>query len=172
MTLDVWELHSKSKKKMRKTHLINCYDNRIGPNTTYLEDLNSNKRFIQDIDWNQLIQGQIILLSDFNAYSSIWNPLISTKIDAGPLKEIIKKYDLILNNESGVITRPNARRNQSIIDLTFTSIAIGLLNSWIIEEEFSIPSDHELIVFEWTDLELNQFKNENQETIDWNIQKL
>ena len=148
MALDVWELHPKSKKKMRKTRLINCYDNKIGPNTTYLGELDSNRRAIEDVNWNLLIQGRTILLGDFNAHSPIWNPLISTRIEAGPLEEIVEKYDLILNNEPGVITRPNARKNQSIIDLTFTSTAIGLLNSWTIEEEYSTPSDHELIVFE------------------------
>jgi hypothetical protein len=172
MALDVWELHPKSKKKMRKTRLINCYDNRIGPNTTYSGEIDSNRRAIEDVNWDQLIQGRIILLGDFNAHSPLWNPLISTKIDAGPLEEIIEKYDLILNNEPGVITRPNARKNQSIIDLTFTSTAIGLLNSWTIEEEFSTPSDHELIVLEWADLEFNQFRSKNQEITGWNIQKL
>jgi hypothetical protein len=40
---------------MRKTRLINCYDNRIGLNTTYLGELDSNKRAIEDVNWNLLI---------------------------------------------------------------------------------------------------------------------
>ena len=56
--------------------------------------------------------------------------------------------------------------------MTFTSTAIGLLNSWTIEEEYSTLSDHELIVFEWLDLDLNQSKSCNQETTGWNIKNL
>jgi hypothetical protein len=49
--------------------------------------------------------------------------------DANSLEAIIDKFDLILNNELGAITRPNSRDNNSIIDLTFTTTSIGLLNS-------------------------------------------
>jgi hypothetical protein len=49
--------------------------------------------------------------------------------DANSLEAIIDKFDLILNNKSGAITRPNSRDNNSIIDLTFTTTSIGLLNS-------------------------------------------
>lgn len=173
LAIDVWELHPQSKRKMRKTRLINCYDNRIGPNTTYIGDIDLNRRAIEDINWDLLIQGRTILFGDFNAHSPIWNPLISTKIEAGPLEQIIENFDLILNNEPGVITRPNARKNKSIIDLTFTTTPIGLLDSWLIEEEYSTPSDHELIVFEWLDLTLNQLKTcEKSEITGWNIDKL
>jgi hypothetical protein len=65
----VWELHPQSKQKRRKTRLINCYDNRIGLNTTYQGDVDSNRRAIEDIDWALLIQGRTILLEDFNAHS-------------------------------------------------------------------------------------------------------
>jgi hypothetical protein len=46
----VWELYLQSKKKMRKTRLINCYDARIGPNTIYQGDIDFNKRAIEDIN--------------------------------------------------------------------------------------------------------------------------
>jgi hypothetical protein len=78
--------------------------------------------------------------------------------DANSLKAIIDKFDLILNNELGAITRPNSRDNNSIINLTFTTTSIGLLNSWLIEEEYTTPSNHELIVFDWSDIESNQSK--------------
>ena len=74
------------------------------------------------------------------------------RVEAGLLKQIIKNFDLILNNKPGAIIRSNARNNRSIIDLTFTTTSIGLLNSWLIEEEYSTPSDHELIVFKWLDV--------------------
>jgi aminoglycoside N3'-acetyltransferase len=74
--------------------------------------------------------------------------------DVDSLEAIIDKFDLILNNEPGAIIRPNSRENNSIIDLTFTTTSIGLLNSWLIEEEYTTPSNHELIVFNWQDIEL------------------
>ena len=86
-------------------------------------------------------------MDDFNVHSSIWNPLISIRIETESLKEIIEKYDLILKNESEIITRSNTRKNQSIINLTFSSITIELLNSWINKEKFFTFLDHEFIVF-------------------------
>ena len=47
-----------------------------------------------------------------------------------------------------------------------------LLDSWLIEEEFSTPSDHELIVFSWLDLNTDQLKPCNQEITGWDIDKL
>jgi hypothetical protein len=67
--------------------------------------------------------------------------------DVDSLEIIIDKFDLILNNELGAIIRPNLRENNSIIDLTFTTTSIELLNSWLIEEEYTTLSNHELIVF-------------------------
>jgi hypothetical protein len=42
LALDIWDLYSYSQKKARRTRLINYYDNRIGPNTTYQGDIDSN----------------------------------------------------------------------------------------------------------------------------------
>ena len=103
----------------------------------------------------------MILFDDFNAYSLMWNPLILMRIKVGLLKRIIKNYSLILNNESGVIIRSSMRNNKSIIDLTFTSMSMGLLESWLIEEEYSTSFNHELIVFKWLDFNINQSKAYN-----------
>jgi hypothetical protein len=40
---------------MRRTRLINSYDNKIGPETVYQGDIDSNRRAIDDIDWKPLI---------------------------------------------------------------------------------------------------------------------
>jgi hypothetical protein len=50
LALDIRDLHPFSQKKARRTRLINCYDNRIGPNTIYQGDIDSNRRAIDDID--------------------------------------------------------------------------------------------------------------------------
>jgi hypothetical protein len=42
LTLDIWDLQPNTQKKTRRTRLINYYDNRIGLNTTYHGDIDSN----------------------------------------------------------------------------------------------------------------------------------
>jgi hypothetical protein len=81
------------------------------------------------------------------------------------LEAIIDKFDLILHNKPGAITRSNSRDNNSIIDLTFTTTSIRLLNSWLIEEEYTTPFNHELIVFDWSDIESNQSKTPQNQDI-------
>jgi Endonuclease-reverse transcriptase len=94
-----------------------------------------------------------VLLGDFNAHSPAWNPLVSQRKEAGPLEQLIKDYDLILNNELGAITRPGKENKGSIIDLTFTITEIGPLDLWAIEEDKPTPSDYALIVLEWADID-------------------
>jgi hypothetical protein len=40
---------------MRRTRLINSYNNRIGLGTVYQGDIDFNRRAIDDIDWEPLI---------------------------------------------------------------------------------------------------------------------
>ena len=105
LTINIWDIHSKIKAKIRKIRLINTYDVIISPETVYQGEYIYIKRAIEDINWNIILRGRAILLRDFNAYNPAWNPLITTRIRAGPLEQIIEDYDLILNNESGVIIK-------------------------------------------------------------------
>jgi hypothetical protein len=102
------------------------------------------------------LRGRVVLLRDFNAYSPLWD-LFQTRNNAGPLEDIIAEFGLILNNEPGAIIRPTEAVNScyigSIIDLTFTTPEIGLLESWVIEIDHLTPLDHELIIFQWLDKE-------------------
>jgi Endonuclease-reverse transcriptase len=97
-----------------------------------------------------------MLLGDFNAHSSLWDPF-QTRKNVGPLEDIIAEFGLILNNEPGVITRPAEAVNSCylgfIIDLTFTTPEIGSLESWAIEIDYLTSLDHELIVFQWLEKE-------------------
>ena len=79
---------------------------------------------------------------------------------------------LILNNEPGAITRPGVTHAGSIIDLTFTTIEMGFLDFWAIEEDLPTPSDHELIVFEFPDLKRTPKDNTNGEITGWKIDDL
>jgi hypothetical protein len=78
------------------------------------------------------LRGRVVLLRDFNAYSPFWD-LFQTRNNAGPLKDIIAKFGLILNNKLGAIIRPaeavNSRYIRLIINLTFTIPEISLLES-------------------------------------------
>ena len=186
--LDIWDLHRKTRAKKRRTRLINVYDNRIGLGTCYKGTCNRSRRAIEDINWDSTIQGRVVLLGDFNAHSPVWNPLISTRKEAGPLEQIIEDHGLILNNEPGAITRPGKtddkpgdttrpgetedetgattrpKKTRGIIDLTFTTVEIGPLESWAIERENLTPSDHELIVLEWADLDILSKANRGEIT--------
>jgi Endonuclease-reverse transcriptase len=117
-----------------------------------------------------LLRGRVVLLGDFNAHSPAWNPLISNRKDAAHLERIIEDYGLILNNEPGAVTRPG-KSSGSIIDLTFTTLEMGPLESWAIETESPSPSDHELIVLEWGDLDEALMVNIGEIT-GWDIDRL
>jgi hypothetical protein len=73
-----------------------------------------------------------MLLGDFNAHNPLWDPF-QTRNNISPLKDIIAKFGLILNNKLGTITRPaeavNSYYLRSIINLIFTTPEIGLLES-------------------------------------------
>jgi hypothetical protein len=56
-------------------------------------------------------------------------PLTNRRKNVNSLEIIIDKFNLILNNELGAIIRLNARENNSIINLTFITTSIRLLNS-------------------------------------------
>jgi len=147
-------------------------------------DHNHSRRAIEDINWDSAIQGRVVLLGDFNAHSPVWNPLISTRKEAGPLEQIIEDHGLILNNEPGAITRPGKtdidepgatttrpkETRGTIIDLTFTTLELGPLESWAIERDNPTPSDHELIVLEWADLDISSRANRGEIT-GWDIDR-
>ena len=172
LAIDIWDLQQDTRTRKRRTRLINIYDNRIGLGTCYQSDANRSWRAIEDITWNTLLRGRAVLLGDFNAHSPAWNPLISRRIDAGPLEQLIKDYNLILNNEPGAITRPGKDNRGSIIDLTFTTEELGPLELWAIETEWPTPSDHELIVLEWTDIDNIPIIPNKGEITGWDIDKL
>lgn len=58
----------------------------------------------------------------------------------------MERHNLILTNEPGKATRHTRRDTTSIIDLTFTTTEIRVLDTWIIDDELSTPSDYEVMV--------------------------
>ena len=151
MVLDIRELDPQSGKRLRRTRVVNLYDNKVGKGQPWLcqpweGSCPAIRRAIQDICWRSVIRGRVLIVGDMNAHSSIWNPHCRQKQNAGPLEELIETYELLINNDTDFPTRPGSR-GISIIDLALTSPDLGLLRGWEIPEEYPSLSDHELIVW-------------------------
>ena len=153
--VDVWELDIHKKKK-RRTRLVNIYDNWVGRGQLWQGEAEEKRRAIQDVDWETVIEGRTILMGDFNAHSIYWNPECRRRERAETLEALIDKYELIVNNDMAVPTRPKNTAGHSIIDLTITTPALGFVAAWSIDPEYSTPSDHELITFDLKNLDYTQ----------------
>lgn len=61
----------------------------------------------------------------------------------------------------------------SIIDLTFTTLELRILDPWVIEKELATPSDHERIVFDMANLyETVSSMGRSQEVTGWAIKAM
>lgn len=98
------------------------------------------------------MEGMVIMLGNFNTQSPKWNVYCNETRHAAGLEALVERYYLILNNKLERATRPKQRNTTSIINLTFNNPEIGALNDWIINEELSTPSDHEVIVHDLANL--------------------
>lgn len=150
--VDVWELDIHKKKK-RRTRIVNVYDNWVGRGQLWQGEAEEKRRAIQDVDWEKVIEGRTVLVGDFNAHSVYWNPDCTRRERAEDLEALIDKYELIVNNDTAVPTRPKNTAGHSIIDLTITTPALGFVASWSIDPEYATPSDHELITFDLENLD-------------------
>lgn len=171
MVLDIKELHPQSGKSLRKTRVVNPYDNKVGRGQLWEGSTSSVCRVIQDISWRAVIRGRVLIVGDMNAHSPIWNPRCHQKQNAGPLEELIETYELLVNNDTDLPTRP-ASRGVSIIDLALTTPDLGLLRVWEIPEEYPSLSDHELILLEWEDIGLECQESQQPAMSGWSIKNL
>ena len=124
--LDIKELHPVSRKVLRKTRVVNLYDNKIGRGQVWKGSSPTIRRAIEDMSWRQIIRGRVLIVGDVNAHSAMWNPHCRQNINAGPLELLIERYELIVNNDTNFPTRPSSP-GISIIDLALTSPELGLL---------------------------------------------
>ena len=145
--LDIKELYLVSGKILRKTRVVNLYDNNVGRGQVWEGSSPIVRRVIQDISWKYIMRGQVLIVGDMNAHSPIWNPHYRQNINARPLEEIIESYELIVNNNIDFPTRPSSP-GISIIDLALTGPDLGPLRIWVIPEKYPSLSDHELILIE------------------------
>ena len=170
MVLDIWEL-GRAGERARRTRVINCYDNRLGVGHCWQGGNDRQRRAIEDVGWDEVLEGRCLLLGDFNAHSPIWNPLANIRTNAGPLESLIEEESLYINNEPGVPTRPKATPGISIIDLALTTVSMGPLQAWMVDRDHSTGSDHELLVMEWATIE-HLSEPPSREVTGWQIQAL
>jgi len=172
MALDVWELEeSPQRSPKRRTRLVNCYDNWVGGDCVWQGDSTQRRRAIEDVNWVELIQGRTLLLGDFNAHSLLWNPQARARSNAAPLEALIERFELLVENDPDVPTRPKTTPGISIIDLALTTRELGPLECWTVDTEHQTGSDHELIVLEWAPV--NKARPDSSlEITGWHIQAL
>ncbi len=152
IVLDIRERSPGSGKYSRRTRVVNLYYNKIGNGCAWQGSSSTIRRAIQDISWGLIIRGRVLILGDMNAHSSMWNPHCQQSINAGPLEELIKNYELIVNNDTEFPIRPSSP-GISIIDLALTNPDLGPLCVWEFLEEYPSLSDYELILIEWEDMD-------------------
>lgn len=145
MALDIRDIDEQSNRPTKRTRAINIYDNQVGQRCTWVGHTSQNRRALEDIMWNRVIRGRVLLLRDMNAHNPLWNPHCQRRINAKPLEELIEKFHLLINNESGRSTRPISR-GVSIIDLVLSTIELGPLSLWEISKDLLSLLDYELIV--------------------------
>ncbi|ODM20319.1 hypothetical protein SI65_03372 [Aspergillus cristatus] len=127
MAMDVWELN-RAQEKAQRTQIINCYDNWLGRGHCWHRESERQRRALEDVQWDQVIEGRCLLVGDFNAHSPLWNPLARARVNAGPLEDLIDKAGLYINNELGVSTRLKRTPGISIIDLALTTLRVTPLS--------------------------------------------
>ena len=73
LTLDIRDIDNRTNKPARRTRVINAYDNRVGQGCTWEGNTTRNRRALEDILWDRVIRGRVLLVGDMNAHSPIWN---------------------------------------------------------------------------------------------------
>ena len=106
-----------------------------------------------------------------NAHNSMWNPHCWQNVNAGPLEELIKSYELIINNDINFPIRPSSP-GILIIDLALTSPDLDPLGVWEIPIEYPSLSDHKLILMEWEGIDIQSLGNTQTVISRWSIKNL
>ena len=120
--------------------MVNVYDQNIRVE-------GRSTRPVREIQWGQILDGRAILLGDFNAKSPSWDPHGRSE-NVNDLERIIEEFNLILNNDTTVYTREQGN-SKSVINLTFITPSMGLLESWAILDKAQILSNHKAIISEY-----------------------
>ena len=152
LALDERDIDIRSHKPARRTRVVNVYDNRVGQRCTWQGNTPRIRKALDDVTWDRVIRGRVLFLRDVNAHSPIWNSHCRGRKNAKPLEDLIEKFNLLINNESGRTTRP-ASDGISIIDLALSTAELGPLTLWEIPDDYPSLSDQELILLRWEDID-------------------
>ena len=166
--IDTWEREEDGekrqagKRKGRRTRIVNVYDS-AKP---------GGGRVLEDAEWNKIITGRTIICGDFNAHSPVWNPRCIDRRNHKPLEKIIEEFDLIVNNDDSPTYAVERMSQTSIIDLTLTTIPVGLLANWAVERDNQATmSDHAVITWEleYSEKVENDQQRRERLTTGWDI---
>ena len=69
--LDIKEIDEQTERRLRKTRVINLYDNKIGQEQLWKESFPTPQLAVQDICWRSIICGQVLIIGDMNTHSPI-----------------------------------------------------------------------------------------------------
>jgi len=124
----------------KRTRIVNVYDQR---------DTQSGERQAQKLNWQSVIrQGGTVLVGDFNAHSSQWDPRCRTQRNAAFWEEVIDENGLEIGND-GRSTHYWTREDQegeSVIDLTLANRPI--MKWTILADDHAPRSDYKVIEWE------------------------
>ena len=126
---------------------------------------------MEDINWEPVIRGCVLIAGDINAHSPMWNPHCHQKQNTSILEDIIDQYGLLINNEPGRSTRPMSQ-GISVIDLALSTAVLRPLTLWEISEKYPALSDHELILLRWEDIDVSLSQPNTAKATGWDIQGL
>lgn len=171
IVLDITEREVRAKGQKRRTRIVNVYDNKLGRGQTWGGSDPRLRRAIQDISWEQILKGRVLVLGNMNAHSPMWNPHCQTRKNSGPLEALIDRFELIVNKNPDYATRPISHGGVSIIDLALSSPELGPLSFWEIPGEYPSLSDHELILLGWDNIN-NHPSSSKATSKRWSIQRL
>ena len=150
--------------------VICVYDNRVGRGCTWDGGIR-RMRALEDVNWEPVIRGRVLIAGDINAHSPVGNPQCYRRQNASVLEELIDQFGLLITNEPGSSTRPTSQ-GISVIDLALSTAELGPLTLWEIPEEYPALSDHELILLRWEDIDVALSQPNTGKATGWDIRGL
>ena len=84
---------------------MNVYDQFINRKYIFLRAYIRRRRAIKDVSWDKIIIERTVFIGDFNIYSSKWNLICEKLIRVKALEALLTKFNLVVINEEGVLTR-------------------------------------------------------------------
>ena len=76
------------------------------------------RKTLEDIKWEPVIWGRILIASNINAYSPVWNLHCHKRQNTTVLEELMERFDVLIHNKPGHAIFPSSQ-NISMIDLAF-----------------------------------------------------